>query len=126
MAPSKPKMFDVDCGVVVAIQFTSTLHTSATALRAFAALYSQKAMNVDQPVSSMDLFKPDFALAPLGRKCPVSSSCLGFARAREVGRRDRFKDNGFVRVDETTRPLVQVVIALIAYLARFPHRAPSN
>src|SRR5712691_4487336 len=47
---------------------------------AHSALLTQMCWNIPQPASRMLLFNPAFALAPLGRYCPVASSCFGFGR----------------------------------------------
>src|SRR2546425_9743695 len=54
--------------------------TNRTREPAHAALLSTICWNILQPASKMDLFRPALALAPLGRYCPVASSCLGFGR----------------------------------------------
>src|SRR6266536_2049278 len=54
--------------------------TNSTREPAHAALLSTICWNLPQPASKMDLFRPALALAPLGRYCPVASSCLGLGR----------------------------------------------
>src|SRR5271157_3682280 len=51
--------------------------TKTTSRPALAALAETISVNVAHPASRIDLFSPAFALAPLGRYCPVASSCLG-------------------------------------------------
>src|SRR6266705_1190054 len=52
--------------------------TKTTVRPAHAALTLTISVNVLHPASRIDLFNPAFALAPLGRNFPVSSSCFGF------------------------------------------------
>src|SRR6266851_5740798 len=54
--------------------------TNSTREPAHSALFLHICWNCPQPASKMDLFRPAFALAPLGKYCPVTSSCLGFGR----------------------------------------------
>jgi hypothetical protein len=52
--------------------------TKTTARPALAALATQRAWKCPQPASSIDVFKPALAAAPLGRYCPLcSGSGLG-------------------------------------------------
>src|SRR6266852_8049186 len=51
--------------------------TKTTVRPAHAALTLTISVNVLHPASRIDLFNPALALAPLGRYCPVVSSCFG-------------------------------------------------
>src|SRR6266567_7452642 len=54
--------------------------TNSTREPAHSALFLHICWNMPQPASKMDLFRPALALAPLGKYCPVASSCFGFGR----------------------------------------------
>src|SRR5215831_12266724 len=54
--------------------------TNRTCEPAHSALFTVICWNCPQPASRIDLFRPALALAPFGKYCPVSSSCLGFGR----------------------------------------------
>src|SRR5260221_5323852 len=54
--------------------------TNSTREPAHSALFLHICWNIPQPASKIDLFRPALALAPLGRYCPVASSCFGFGR----------------------------------------------
>ena|SRR2546421_549554 len=54
--------------------------TNSTREPAHSALFLQSCWNMPQPASKMDLFRPAFALAPLGKYRPVVSSCLSLGR----------------------------------------------
>src|SRR6266567_725180 len=51
--------------------------TKMTVRPAHAALTLTISVNVAHPASRIDWLSPAFALAPLGKYCPVVSSCLG-------------------------------------------------
>src|SRR5215469_8488998 len=51
--------------------------TNTVVRPAHAALTLTSVVKILQPASAMDLFSPAFAAAPLGKYCPVSSSCFG-------------------------------------------------
>src|SRR5712691_3395828 len=51
--------------------------TNRTREPAHSALLLHICWNIPQPASRILLFRPAFAEAPLGRYCPVASSCLG-------------------------------------------------
>src|SRR6266852_5669983 len=54
--------------------------TKMTVRPAHAALTLTISVKVAHPASKILLFSPAFAAAPLGRYCPVSSSCFAFGR----------------------------------------------
>src|SRR2546421_4008747 len=51
--------------------------TKTTLRPAHAALVLTIRVKVAHPASRIDVLSPAFAAAPLGRYCPVASSCLG-------------------------------------------------